>query len=483
MRFKIPLPKPRTGWWVLGFGLILAVGCQGKSSPTAASKKNPTATSDPIDSAVWLPANVFLDLTASRDSAAQTAIQKIRTQWKTDYLILLLDAYPFVSSRKTQLEIETLLESTTGLRFRGSDFPFYQWAWNRPMTDYPEYLEFKRDLMARVDPRFVEYFGDSNGAKIRLDEIRWGGVRRDGIPPLQSPPMIPAAEASWLDDSHQIFGVYLKGEARAYPRRILAWHEMFKDRIAGVEVNGVYCTLCGSMILYETQVAGTFYDLGTSGFLYRSNKLMYDQASKSLWSTLTGRPVFGQLAAQEIQLPQLPVVTTTWGEWRKLHPETSVLSLNTGFERDYGEGVAYRDYFADDELMFPVPEADSRLDNKTEVLGLRNAEADLALAISSEYLNQHPVLNEQLGDLPIVILTDRSGANRVYARGLNEFSSWDSERMEARDVSGRVWKVSEAQLVHPESEECLRLPAHRAFWFGWSAAFPATRLIPESKAN
>ena len=182
--------------------------------------------------------------------------------------------------------------------------------------------------------------------------------------------MIPAGEAEYLRDSNVVFGLEVEGDARAYPKRILAWHEMFVDEVGGVPVAGVYCTLCGSMILYETVHDGVAYELGTSGFLYRSNKLMYDRATQSLWNTIWGRPVIGPLADRAIELKRRSVVTTTWGEWKRRHPETTVLSLETGHRRDYSEGAAYREYFATDELMFNVPQLDRRLRNKDEVLAL-----------------------------------------------------------------------------------------------------------------
>ena len=83
---------------------------------------------------------------------------------------------------------------------------------------------------------------------------------------------------------------------------------------------------------------------------------MYDQATQSLWSTLLGEPVIGPLVGQCIELKWRSVVTTTWGEWRRRHPDTKVLSLDTGFDRDYGEGVAYQEYFATDQLMFKSPQ-------------------------------------------------------------------------------------------------------------------------------
>ena len=120
--------------------------------------------------------------------------------------------------------------------------------------------------------------------------------------------------------------------------------------------------------------------------------MMYDHATQSLWSTLSGGPVVGPLAERDIELEPLFVVTTTWGEWRRRHPRTRVLSINTGYERDYSEGAAYRDYFSTDELMFTVPELDTRLKNKDEVLALRFPQFPLEqLAIAVEFLARRTV--------------------------------------------------------------------------------------------
>ena len=81
---------------------------------------------------------------------------------------------------------------------------------------------------------------------------------------------------------------------------------------------------------------------------------MFDEESMSLWSTAAGKPVLGRLAGEPLELTAYPVVTTTFGEWRAAHPETTVLSIETGHDRDYGEGAAYREYFATNQLMFEV---------------------------------------------------------------------------------------------------------------------------------
>ncbi|MCI0402057.1 MAG: DUF3179 domain-containing protein [Acidobacteria bacterium] len=304
----------------------------------------------------------------------------------------------------------------------------------------------------------------------------------NGIPPLDYPKHIAAKEADWLKDEHIVFGIHVNGEARAYPKRILAWHELARDRIGGVELTIVYCTLCGTVIPYESIVGGKLRRLGTSGLLYRSNKLMFDEETWSLWSTLEGKPVVGALAGLPLRLKTHSAVTTTWGEWRATHPDTAVLSLETGHQRDYGEGAAYRNYFATDDLMFEVPADDRRLKNKAEVLVMRlepaGGGAALPVAISAEFLRKNRIYHAEFAGRKLVVLTTEQGANRVYETGKVQMKRFrDGNRVE--DSSGRLWRVAEGALVaegHPAGS-LARTPAQRAFWFGWHAQFPETLLV------
>ena len=424
-----------------------------------------------------VPLQAFYGVLNTNQVAARASLARIRGGWRDAYTAPLLELVGFVPVLSVQTEVLAQLERITGVRAGGDLNPLYEWLWAREPGEHPDYAEFKAALYEQVDPRFREYFGKGRKSIIRLDEIRWGGVWRDGIPPLKNPKMISANEAAYLADDNIVFGVAIDGDVRAYPKRILAWHEMVKDRIAGRELNGVYCTLCGSMILYDATVGGVHHELGTSGFLYRSNKLMYDHATKSLWSTMGGEPVVGPLAGRGIELQTLRVVTTTWGEWKKRHPGTTVLSLDTGHQRDYDEGAAYRDYFSDDRLMFGVPKLDTRLPNKAEVLALRTGrKAAEQLAIAADFLAAHRVYHDRLGGMPFVVLTDGSGANRVYETGNLRFVSWDGDA-EVRDSTGKAWRLTEDTLIGPGGASLKRLPAHRAFWFGWYAAYPSTRLV------
>jgi hypothetical protein len=425
----------------------------------------------------FLPLSVFITAFGNDEAKGLAALSQIEANWYESSAAMLIEMVYRVPNQRALVKIVTLLEKVTGRAFDGDVNAWYDWLWSAERAVHPDYAAFKAALLSPIDPRFEEYFAGRPKTLIRLDEIRWGGVRRDGIPPLKNPKMIAAKNADWLGDDNIVFGVAINGDVRAYPKRILAWHEMFKDRIGGLELAGVYCTLCGALVMYDVtdpKTGGVQYELGTSGFLYRSNKLMYDHATKSMWSTLTGTPVVGKLVGKGIELKQLHVVTTTWKEWRTRHPATQVLSLDTGHKRDYDEGVAYSNYFNNDQLMFNVPKIDTRLANKAEVLALR-AKGE-ALAISAEFLATRPVYQLRMGGVNMVVLTDTSGANRVYEAKDTTFTSWDSTTT-ARDCLGKAWRMDEAQLTATSGESLKRLPAHRAFWFGWHAAFPQTQLV------
>ncbi|MEM7315610.1 MAG: DUF3179 domain-containing protein [Planctomycetota bacterium] len=425
----------------------------------------------------WAAPERFLDLLSGRGEKIKPAIAEIDRKWHPGNVAPLIEVLRFTNDLRVQHEVVDVLRKHTGQRLDAKIDDWYHWLWSQEYQPHPKYAQFKALLYEDVDRRFREYFQDTDGATIRLDEIRWGGVVRDGIPPLKDPEVLSVKDANYLADSDVVFGVEFNGQARAYPKRILAWHEMVKDTVGGQTINGVYCTLCGSMIVYDPNFDGKHYELGTSGFLYRSNKLMYDHATKSMWSTIEGKPVVGPLASKGIQLKPLHVVTSTWGEWRRRHPETTVLSLKTGHRRDYGEGVAYKRYFGTDELMFTVPKLDGRLKNKDEVFVVRNEQAKTPVAIAAQFLAKHPVYHDRVGEQSFVVITDSSGANRAYDSGEHKLERL-GEQGDVVDSTGATWAITEDALVLNDGDARLsRLPAHRAFWFGWFSVHENTRLV------
>lgn len=422
-------------------------------------------------------AELIVDMLLEEGSEPDVVLDWIDKHWQASVVPMIVESVNFAESRHVRPRLLELMAKHTKQDF-GSDLnAWYRWWWSQPEQKHPQYAQFKSLLYRNLDSKFEGYFSGERETTVRLDEIRWGGVVQDGIPPLRYPDMITVDEAGYLADSDVVFAVEYNGDARAYPKRILAWHEMFIDRIGGKEYAGVYCTLCGAVIMYDTEHEGVSHALGTSGFLYRSNKVMYDKETQSLWSTTFGRPVVGPLVGKGIRLQRSFLVTTTWGEWRRRHPDTTVLSLNTGHSRNYNEGAAYSDYFATDQLMFTVPKVDKRLANKAEIFALTFPESsEETMAISADYLLQNPVYHDVLGAQKFVVLTDPSGANRAYNAEGVRFVEFDGKE-QVKDDSGAVWNLSEAELLSSDGKAMVRLPAHRAFWFGWYAAHNDTRLV------
>ncbi len=340
----------------------------------------------------------------------------------------------------------------------------------------PGYLAWKGGLFARIDPRYRQVFDPGAPIRLRPEEIVWGGVPLDGIPSLDDPPRVPAAKARSLDDRERVFGVSLGGEHRAYPLRYLSWHEMLNDTVGGQPLSLSYCTLCGTGIAYASRLPdGTRHTFGTSGLLYRSNKLMFNRETLTLWSNLTGEPVLGKLAGRPVRLEILPMTLTTWGEWKALHPETTVLELDAAYGAKWG--YRYLPGSADQKragVSFPIWAKSRLLPEKEEVYGLR--QGDRAKAWQIERVLRERVVNDRLGDLELVLVgSPESGAVRAYRRDGRVFRT-SAAPGELRDEADRIWKVTEDALIAEGAAPLPRVPGHVALWFAWFGFFPETEL-------
>ncbi len=403
----------------------------------------------------------------SRDELL-AALAAFQTRGETDVASTLILALRY--SGTAQAEIEAALAALTGHEAEGW-FEWMVWQQAHPeVTPHPSYALLKLKLFVTIDPRFLNFLDpwatQPESMRIRLEEITWGGVAVDGIPSLDDPKLITAAEADYLRDDDLVFGVEINGDARAYPLRIMGWHEMFNETIGGVPVALAYCTLCGAGILFETQVEGREapFVFGSSGFLYRSNKLMFDRETDSLWNQFTGEPVVGPLAGSGIKLKIRPVAITSWGRWRARQPETRVLSLDTGYSRDYGSGVVYSDYFASPNLMFPALVDQTRLKQKDYVFGIRSVGAAKAWPLAA--FGEGRVINDRVGQQEVVLIGEaRTRSVRAYAReGMTFEASVDRARLAG---PGGLWRLEEEALVGPDGTRLPRIPGHVAYWFAW----------------
>jgi hypothetical protein len=230
-------------------------------------------------------------------------------------------------------------------------------------------------------------------------------------------------------------------------------------------------TLTGGKGNYPTEGYLTF---GSSGFLYRSNKLMYDRNTDTLWHHLWGTPAFGRLVGSGITLERLPVTLTTWEAWYAEHPDTKVMHFNTCFARNYGVGVAYADYFASPDVMFPAWRRSQVLPTKSWVFTQLIDGQPKVYPLS--VLEDEPVVNDTLSGQNLVVIREDGGHGaRAYERQDYVFSLTSPDTTTViQDETGARWQVTESSLVREDGLEHPRLPGHMAYWFGWYSFYPHT---------
>lgn len=203
---------------------------------------------------------------------------------------------------------------------------------------------------------------------IPVSKVFDGGPGKDGIPALEEPHFIPAVEADYMDEDDLVIGFVQGDDARAYPHRILDWHEIINDRVGDVNISVTYCPLTGTGIGWNREINGSVTTFGVSGLLYNSNLIPYDRLTGSNWSQIMLECVNGSLLG--IGIETFALVETTWLTWKDMYPSTKVVSTETGYNRDYGR-YPYGNYRTrDDFLIFPVTNEDDRLPNKERVHGI-----------------------------------------------------------------------------------------------------------------
>jgi hypothetical protein len=402
--------------------------------------------SDEVSSAVT---QVFVDSMASgRWGPDQTvALETVVGSGDPRLAWIVADLLRFVTDPSVNAE---LVRSAGALL--GKDFGFSgHWgtvtdhliAWDIPAP--PDYLPVKRAIFTAVGPSWDKLFIEGD---IDWRHVSWGGVPIDQrafddtdrpcncIPAADNPAVSTAAEATWLDDDDVVFGIEVGGEARAYPRRIMEVREMVNDTLGGRDLGIPYCTLCGAAQAYFTDGLPAGVErpvLRTSGLLIRSNKVMFDLNTFSVFDTFLGVGVTGPL--QGLQLEQASVVTTDWGTWKAEHPETTVLVEELALGRDFD----FRNGRDADGPIFPIGDVDPRLPVHEDVIGVVTA----------------------------------SGTAVAFPRGQAVLALSRGEEITVENVR-LVQSAGGVKAV--DAEDGRDLGSHQAFWFAWSQFHPGTTL-------
>lgn len=319
-------------------------------------------------------------------------------------------------------------------------------AWDIPAP--PGYLAVKRGIFTTIVPGWDRIFVEGD---IDWRHVSWGGVLIDNraydttdeicncIPAADNPEVSSAEDATWLKDDDIVFGIGVNGEYRAYPRRIMEVREMVNDTLGGRDLGIPYCTLCGAAQAYFTdRLPGGIERpvLRTSGLLIRSNKVMYDVNTYSVFDTFLGKAVTGPLLEKGVQLKQASVVTTDWGTWKKAHPETTVLVEKLALGRDFD----FRNGRDANGPIFPVGDVDPRLPVHEDIIGIVTASGK-----------------------PVAF--QRSKAMAALQKG--DEITFENVRLEL-DAGG----------IRAVGADGADLGSHQAFWFAWSQFHPGTELWP-----
>ncbi len=335
------------------------------------------------------------------------------------------------------------VDSTDGLAF--VDVFNHLIAWNLPAWD--GYEQRKGELYTILDDRWQPFFDENVAIDWRW--VTWGGVLLDDrplgnadpclrgcIPALDDPPTVSAEDVTWLAESDVVFGITNGGESLALPRHQMEVHEMVNLTLGGDRFGIPYCTLCGSAQAYLTESVPDGFEtvvLRTSGLLSRSNKVMFDLETFSVFDTFTGMALSGPLGDRGLILPQVSVTASTWGDWKAAHPETRVIAEDGGIGRTY-ERNPLGDRDANGPI-FPVGPVDPRLPVQEKVVGVTTQDGR---AVAFPVSGVRDILvgggTVEIDDLVVTL-----------------------------DGSGLAVTDSGGELV-----------AHEAFWFAWSQFHPNT---------
>ena len=334
-------------------------------------------------------------------------------------------------------------------------------------------------------------------ATVDTDLIVPGGPPPDGIPPIDDPAFVDPGDVGWLVAQEPVLSVEVRGEVRAYPVRILMWHEIVNDRIGGEPVTVTYCPLCNTGIAFRRPIIdGDLLDFGTSGRLFHSNLVMYDRQTGTFWSQATLEAIVGPLAGRRLEF--IPAQIVSWGDWRAAHPAGRVLSQDTGFDRAYGQNP-YQGYDSpgNDPFLFSG-DPDPRLPATEHVLGVDASGRQVAFPyteLAGDAVDGRSVAQTRLGGREVVVFWKRGTASALdqpkiaASRDVGSATAYDprvgnrllvfsaAPRGFVDDETGSRWDLFGRAVAGPLRGSRLRaLPAVDHLWFSWAAFFPQTEV-------
>ncbi len=317
---------------------------------------------------------------------------------------------------------------------------------------------------------------------IPKSEVKDGGPGKDGIPSIDFPKFLNASdsEANFLNDDDLVIGIVNGNEAKAYPHLILDWHEVVNDKLNDQFVTISYCPLTGTAFGWRSEANGAKSTFGVSGLLYNTNLILYDRNTDSNWSQLELKCVNGTLIGDEPVLES--VVETNWGTWKKLYPNTKVLSLETGFDRNYNF-YPYGDYKTNHGyFLFTASPSNNELPNKERVFAV--IDQGFSTVYQFQKFNGGKVIKDFFGGKVYLVVGNE---NLIYSFELNESQSdlnfeYDFNNSEVffKDDEGNKWSIFGKAIEGPRTGEMLKASKSVvSFWFAIAAFYPEPTVYSE----
>ena len=351
-----------------------------------------------------------------------------------------------------------------------------------PLSSLPE-TDFSQHIVSLEDVHFDTF----DGGSIPLSRATPTDIEalRDRIPPIEQPVYVGPEGIDILEDDDLILGyVTGSGQAYAYPIKILNFHEIVNEQLDGVPLLVTYCPLCRSGVVYDRRLDGQELTFGNTSALFDNDLVMYDHQTNSYWWHIAGRGIVGELSGT--QLEPLPSSMSTWRDWLELHPDTLVLSTDTGFARPYDRDPfgGFRERVNSGQRPFPDAQAslrDDRLDDGEEVVGVVIDGAARAYPLRT--LGDAAV-NDELAGLPLVVFSSSQGpTGTVFERQLDgEELTFVFEDGRYRDEqTDSVWDIAGRAVEGPLAGSRLKpVPSRSSFWFAFVASFPDADVFGQS---
>ena len=308
------------------------------------------------------------------------------------------------------------------------------------------------------------------------DEVKDGGPGKDGIPALESQTFVASSEVSYLDDNDLILGIVSGNVARAYPHPVLDWHEIINDKIDNIEIAVVYCPLTGTGTGWNRIINGELTTFGVSGLLYNSNIIPYDRKTDSNWSQLRLDCVNGELIGTKIET--IPLVETTWKTWKAMYPNTTVVSENTGHNRNYNV-YPYGDYKTNQsKLLFPVNKEDGRLPNKERVHTVIEDNSAKAYKLSDFDSGVKAITDNFAGKSLIIVGSSEQNFAVSFERQLSDGTSLDFTAVQdalpiiLTDTENNEWDIFGTAVSGPRAgQQLVPTNAIIGYWFSFAAFY------------